>query len=201
MRAEDSPTDPITIAEARIAEEAAARTGSLDLSGLGLPYLPESLFSLRHLRRLDLGIDEDGEGNRADSQRCRLAAFTQLEKLWVSHSDLTDLDFVADLPALVWLNCSSTQVADLSPLAALAQLNTIDCSSTQVADLSPLAALAQLNTIDCSFTQVADLSPLAALAQLNTIDCSSTRVADLSPLAALAQLQTLHCSSTQVYDL
>ena len=40
----------MSIARARIAEEAERRTGSLDLSDLGLEALPEELFGLTHLR-------------------------------------------------------------------------------------------------------------------------------------------------------
>lgn len=47
--------DGMTIARQRIAEEAAQRTGWLDLIGLGLTALPDELFALTHLPRLYLG--------------------------------------------------------------------------------------------------------------------------------------------------
>jgi hypothetical protein len=47
--------DGLAIARQRIAEEAEARTGFLDLSGLGLTVLPPELFRLRNLRALNLG--------------------------------------------------------------------------------------------------------------------------------------------------
>ncbi len=55
--------DGLAIARQRIAEEAEARTGFLDLGGLGLTALPPELFRLRHLRTLNLGagiMREDG---------------------------------------------------------------------------------------------------------------------------------------------
>lgn len=52
------------IARARIAAEAADRTGQLDLRGLGLPELPEELFGLLHLRALLLGRWREGEDTR-----------------------------------------------------------------------------------------------------------------------------------------
>jgi hypothetical protein len=57
-------TDGLTIALERIAQEAGARTGFLDLGRLGLTSLPEELFRLKHLRRFNLGVglaDENGE--------------------------------------------------------------------------------------------------------------------------------------------
>ena len=49
------PFDGLTIACRRIAEEAEAQTGFLDLGGLGLATLPPELFRLRHLREFNLG--------------------------------------------------------------------------------------------------------------------------------------------------
>ena len=47
--------DGLTIARERIAEEAHARTGFLDLGRLGLDELPAELCDLTHVRRLNLG--------------------------------------------------------------------------------------------------------------------------------------------------
>jgi len=44
--------DGLTIARQRIAHEAEAQTGFLDLGMLGLTELPEEIFRLKHLRRL-----------------------------------------------------------------------------------------------------------------------------------------------------
>jgi hypothetical protein len=48
-------TEGERIALERIAEEAEARTGFLDLGRLGVKALPEALFALKHLARLNLG--------------------------------------------------------------------------------------------------------------------------------------------------
>jgi internalin A len=50
-----SSLDGLAIARERIAKEAEGKTGFLDLGMLGLTELPEELFQLKHLRRLNLG--------------------------------------------------------------------------------------------------------------------------------------------------
>ena len=87
-------------ARRRIAEEAEARTGALDLSELELDRLPDELAELTHLQRLD-------------------CSFTQV-------SDLTPLQ---GLESLQSLTCSYTQVSDLTPLQGLESLESLDCSS------------------------------------------------------------------------
>src|SRR4051812_1309100 len=103
-----SPRDGMAIAKARIAEEAERRTGALDRRDLGLPELPEALFTLRHLRVLDLGTSEpwreDPPRSRLYNQRLWLASLDMLETLSLSGSDVTKLDFVQHLTALQQLD-------------------------------------------------------------------------------------------------
>ena len=176
--------DGLTIARERIAEEARARTGSLDLGMLGLDELPAELFALTHLRRLNLGyryLDEAGTltaaaadiaPNRLDSQLHRLAALPELDALSVIGAELTTLTDAADLRILQSLDCSGTPVSDLSPLSGLSALQSLTCSYTPVSDLSPLRGLSALQLLDCSQTQVSDLSPLSGLSALESLTCS-----------------------------
>jgi len=186
-------------ARRRIAEEAARRTGELDLSGLMLAALPAEIGALGHLHRLSCGGKPDDRSPLADL--APLAGLAGLQSLDCSGTRVADLTPVAGLAGLQSLDCGRTRVADLAPLAGLAGLRSLDCSGTQVADLAPLAGLAGLQSLNCGGTQVADLAPLAGLAGLQSLDCSDTQVADLAPLAGLAGLQSLDCGFTQVADL
>lgn len=210
------PSDPegLAIARSRIAEEAARRTGTLDLGDLGLEELPGELFELAHLRRLNLGrgrLTADGEltndGERNFEPRSKnntfhkmppaLARLSRLERLWLRGTDCTDLASFAEIHSLTHLNCSGTEVADLSPLAALHSLTDLKCSGTEVTDLSPLAGLHSLTDLKCSGTEIADLSPLAGLHSLRSLDCSGTKVTDLAPLVGL-NLRSLICWHTPI---
>jgi hypothetical protein len=199
------PIDNMAIALTRIAEEAERRTGTLDLSNLGLQSLPEALFDLRHLRELDLGNHKPWEPgtkpNQIDAQRKRLECLASLEVLSVRWSDLSSLDLVRSLQNLEQLDCSGTPVTDLTPLAGLSAVKRLDCSGTRVTDLTPLAGLSALKRLDCGVTQVTDLTPLAGLSALQQLDCRTTKVTDLTPLAGLSALQRLNCRSTKVTDL
>jgi len=198
--------DGLTIARERIAYESEVRSGFLDLGTLGLTTLPEELFQLSHLQRLNLGsyiwtTDEptSAESNLANNKLSgpeleRLAELPAIEILSASGTELASLQPLVQMGELRILQCSFTEVGDLTPLAGLAALQKLDCNATQVADLTPLAGLAALQKLDCNATQVADLTPLAGLAALQELDCYATQVADLTPLAGLAALQKLDCT-------
>ena len=59
------------IALRRIAHEAEARTGVLDLGMLGLAELPEEVFALAHLRELNLGNVSREESDKRGRNRAR----------------------------------------------------------------------------------------------------------------------------------
>ena len=95
-------TAEIDIARQRIAQEAEAKTGSLNLSRIGLTALPDEMSGLTHLQRLN----------------CHGA-------------EIRDLTPLAGLTNLQSLDCTFTQVSDLKPLAGLTSLQSLDCSLTQ----------------------------------------------------------------------
>jgi internalin A len=121
--------DGESIARLRIVEEAKARTGFLDLGGLGLTRLPPNLFELQHLRVLNLGdgIASDGTGYRREYRSIHitarnrvahdiglLAALRDLEVLSVSETDCDTLEPLSALPKLSWLICSSTEFVTIA---------------------------------------------------------------------------------------
>jgi len=204
--ASQTPRNPAGMAEAlrRIAEEAERRTGVLDLSGLGLEELPDELFELTHLRKLDLRRDrlwEREKRYKIDSRQDDLARLSCLTFLSVAGSDLTSLGFLKGLRELETLDCSDTCVADLLPLAGLGKLQELRCWNTNVTDLSPLTGIGTLETLNCSLTRVSDLRPIAGLTNLRIFNFTSSQVADLSPLSDLIKIHTFCCENSSVSDL
>ena len=185
----------------RIAQEAQVKTGTLDLSGLGLEEIPAELFELTHLTVLNLGYRWQGQRNEILEIPSKISKLKYLIDLDLSHNRIETLDALKGLTALQTLNCYDTQVSDLSPVQGLTALQTLNCDRTQVSDLSPVQGLTALQTLNCDSTQVSDLSPVQGLTALQTLNCSDTQVSDLSPVQGLTALQTLNCDSTQVSDL
>jgi Leucine-rich repeat (LRR) protein len=168
-------TNGRAIARARIAAEAIAQSGSLDLGGLGLTLLPPGLLELTHLKSLNLG----GGGwsrargtivpNQVAGRLERLGPLSKLEELNLAQTDCARLDFTAALPKLKSLNCRATAVTDLGPLADLPDLACVNISDTSIANLGPLADASGLIKLVCENAAVKDLTPLARLCRLEEL--------------------------------
>ncbi len=192
--------DGLSIALQRIAQEAEERTGFLDLGRLALKTPPSELFTLKHLRQLSLGHFYDGrDGRRRESASSlgqnSVAAFVallvhlpELQTLWLSRTDLSDVIGIAGIVGLREVDCSSTEVSDLTPLKSLPNLQSL----TRVSDLTPLQDLPSLQSLDCSDTQVSDLTPLKDLPSLQSLNCSQCR------LSAVATSFWMKSSLTEV---
>ena len=188
----------------------------LDLGGLGLTRLPDALFGLTGLRRLNLGwrqtLTAEGWGdldwsrddtpwNWLAADLHHLARLPDIEQLCLSAVGCDTLEPVSSLGQLIWLDCSNNTISDLRLLEGLTALQSFDCSETNVSDLGPLSGLGALRSLDCGYTKVIDLGHLNGLRALRSVNCRETQVSDLGPLNRLVALQSLDCSFTQVSDL
>jgi len=209
-----TPAEGLAIARARIAEEARARTGFLDLGMLSLTEWPEELWELGHLEGLNLGSyyhDQNGafcesEGAGEDNQlRPQGTQWQKLRRLirLFSHGIPTwdVLTGLEKLTVLQSLNCSNTGVSSLEPLTRLTALQSLDCHGTRISGLEPLAGMTTLKSLNCSWTKANSLEPLADLAALQSLVCIQTKVSSLDPLAGLTALQSIECSYTDVSNL
>jgi Leucine-rich repeat (LRR) protein len=201
------------IALERIRAEATRQTGRLDLGRLGLSDLPKELFSLTHLRILNLGSgielpsgkwknsQSEDRHNKFGSSISRLSNLKSLEVLSLRYTDVEDVDFLRSLSTLRWLDLSDSGVSSIQSVARLSSLERISMSRTGVRDISVLANLSELRRIHCRDTAVADISALAGLQWLQTLNISRTEVLDLSPLSGLRCLEQLSLAKTRIWNL
>ncbi|MBU1189044.1 MAG: leucine-rich repeat domain-containing protein [Gammaproteobacteria bacterium] len=188
-------------AERRITEAKASASTKLDLSGLDLERLPDSISELTKLTHLDCskGLIRNQRGRLCEL--APLVALYNLTSLNCSGNKIADLGPLAALDNLKWLVCAENQISDLGPLAAIDNLTSLNCARNQIADLGPLAAIDNLTSLNCARNQIADLGPLAAIDNLTSLNCARNQIADLGPLAAIDNLTSLNCSGNQIADL
>ena len=165
-----------------------------DLKLNDLSKIIEPLAKLSNLQKLYLSKNQF-------SDLTPLAKLTNLQKLDLQNNQVSDLVPLNTLSNLQELDLRYNQVSDLTPLATLNNLQKLDLQNNQVSDLVPLTYLSNLQELDLRYNQFSDLTPLATLNNLQKLDLSRNQVSDLEPLATLTSLQKLYLSRNQVSEL
>ena len=139
--------------------------------------------------------------NRASlySWQCReLRWCTDLIALDLGHKDITDLDFLYDLPHLQYLILAEDPVRDLTPVGSLRELKWLEIFWTRVEDLSPLVNCTALRDLNISYVYAGADNSFHALSQMTWLErlwcCGSILVEqyDICNRTALRGKERIH---------
>lgn len=142
-----------------------SRAATLNLAGLDLTAIPDSLAQLAHLQTLDLS------SNQITAISDSLAQLARLQSLYLSHNRITAIpDSIAQLAQLQSLSLHDNQITSIpDSLAQLAQLKSLFLFNNRIPAIpDSLAQLAQLRSLDLSGNQITAIpDSLAALENLS----------------------------------
>ena len=186
------PSQDLEMPDANLAK---AVREALDLA----PDAPITQTALQGLTRL-------GANWREITNLTGLEYATNLERLYLSNNQISDLTPLATLTKLTNLGLGWNQVRDLTPLTNLTNLRDLYLPNNQISDLTPLANanLTNLITLNLGNNQVSNLTPLADstdVAMLMDLDPESQEARDLTTLETLAPLTDSDPVYNQVHDL
>src|ERR1017187_469906 len=188
---------PSEEAERRIEEARRSGAPQLDLSGLGLTGIPDSLAQLAQLQSLNLS------NNRITAIPNSLAHLAQLQYLDLSRNRITAIpNSLAQLAQLQSLNLSNNRITAIPDfLAQLVQLQTLVLSLNEITaipdSLSQVARLQVLYLWGNQITAIPD--SLSQLTQLQLLDLSRNQITAVpDSLAHLTQLQRLDFTRNQI---
>lgn len=185
----------------------------LDLGNCGLTELPDELWTLQHVQRLNLGdyyFDEDGKFNgSANSENKneirkisnKIDKLVNLTTLILSNNQLKDYSFLQGLPKLTSLGLSTTRIKDYSFLQDLTNLTTLDLTFNSIKNYSFLQGLTNLTTLYLWSNEIRDISFLQNFPKLTSLDLSDNGLQDISSLQGLINLTTLNLSDNRLQEI
>ena len=194
------PDEAFIEAKKRIAQEAAAKTGKLDLCQLRINSLPEEITQLVWLEKLLI----DNNSSILSKYRIDITPIKSLKRLTYLSLRQCRIDSCLDLssiPQLNYLSLYSTEVAELKGLTALSQLQHLDVGFGNLTELPHLSSLSNLRWLSIRASEVAKLEGLEHLEHLQLLDVAHSKITQLKGLAKLSQLQDLDVSNISVTQL
>jgi len=156
---------------------------------------------LSDIRQMSAITEIDLSNNQLIQNIEPLTRLSNLQKLNISGTSITDLSPIRNLTELIDVDASRSGVTDISVLKYASKITRLNVESTGVSDLSAVRRMPTLQILSASKTKISDLTPIAELITLTTIDVSGTLVQSLAPVQNLTALQALDVSATQVSDL
>ncbi|CAL6103634.1 leucine-rich_repeat domain-containing protein [Hexamita inflata] len=138
-----------------------------------LSTIPHQMFRLKELILSQNNITQISYlSNFVDLQSLDLGCNKQIQ-------NIGPLKFCTQLEKLV---ISQTNITDIWPLQFMKNLQTLDMSCTRVIDLHPLQYLHKLNSITAHNTGIIDVSPLSNLTQLYFLYLINNKITNVDTL-------------------
>ncbi len=144
-------------------------------------------------------LEADSDAGISDLTGLEFAA--NLGGLLLDYNPITDISLLSGLTNLWRLSLSDTNIPDLSPLSGLTNLELLNLIATNTSDVSPLSGLTNLRSLVLSHNKIADISPLAGLTNLTELNFWENQIEDISPLSGLTNLTRLGLAHNKVSDL
>ena len=139
-------------------------------------------------------------GNKGVSNLTGLEYAINLEELWISGDQISDLSPLASCTKLIFLEVWDTRVRDLSPLANLIQLEQLEFRG-YITDISPIAGLTNLTRLRFYGDGIADISAVADMTKLTRLGFRHHELTDISALNKLTNLEHLELFENDISDL
>jgi Leucine-rich repeat (LRR) protein len=136
------------------------------------------------------------------------AQLSDIRKVMSTDSlDISDNHYVrnieplAELNDLRYLNLSGTAIADLSPLRNLTELSDVDISKTQIKDLSPLRYAVNLSRLNMSETSIDSIRVLERFTNLKVLEMKESMSRDFSVLKNLDSVAVLDLEKANIVSV
>lgn len=127
-----------------------------------------------------------------------IALLTNLQTLYLSDSQISNIDTLSSLPTLEALYLSRTQITNVDALHTLRNLTTLFINGSPITDIGALSCLTNLQVLDLSHTFVTNIDALSDLENLQMLSLSSTPLTNIDALSKLTNLQKLEIRNTPI---
>jgi Leucine-rich repeat (LRR) protein len=181
-------------------EENCKNTTALDLSEVGLTYLPPEICQLSKLQTLSLNQ------NQLSSLPGQIGQLSQLQELYLSQNQLTSLPIeIGQLSQLRTLSLNQNQLTHLlAEIGQLSQLQELHLNRNQLTSLpAEIGQMPQLQRLYLDQNQLTNLpAEIGQLSQLQWLHLSENQLTSLpAEIGKMSRLRRLNLNQNQLTNL
>ncbi|HDR7622801.1 TPA: leucine-rich repeat domain-containing protein [Bacillus mycoides] len=129
-----------------------------------------------------------------------LEYMTNLEKLTLRESNVTDISVISGLRHLKYLDLSSNPIESIQPVSKLENLDMLFLRDNKIADLTPLSQMKKIKILDLIGNNIKDLTPLFTVLSLEEVYLANNQISNLSGIEKLKNVNLLWIGNNKISD-
>ncbi|PGC17317.1 internalin [Bacillus wiedmannii] len=130
-----------------------------------------------------------------------LEYMTNLEKLTLRESNVTDISVISGLRHLKYLDLSSNPIESIQPVSKLENLDMLFLRDNKIADLTPLSQMKKIKILDLIGNNIKDLTPLFTVLSLEEVYLANNQISNLSGIEKLKNVKLLWIGNNKISDV
>ncbi|QWG54407.1 internalin [Bacillus mycoides] len=130
-----------------------------------------------------------------------LEYMTNLEKLTLRESNVTDISVISGLRHLKYLDLSSNPIESIQPVSKLENLDMLFLRDNKIADLTPLSQMKKIKILDLIGNNIKDLTPLFTVLSLEEVYLANNQISNLSGIEKLKNVNLLWIGNNKISDV
>ncbi|PGB03442.1 NEAT domain-containing protein [Bacillus toyonensis] len=129
------------------------------------------------------------------SEIAGLEHMTNLEKLTLRESNVTDISAISKLRDLKYVDLTS------NPIEQLENINMLFLRNNKISDLTPLSKMKKIKTLDLVGNNIEDIQPLFTLSTMKQLYLANNQISNLTGINQLSNVELLWIGNNKISNV
>ncbi|ALL22203.1 leucine-rich repeat domain-containing protein [Bacillus tropicus] len=130
-----------------------------------------------------------------------LEYMTNLEKLTLRESNVTDISAISKLRGLKYVDLTSNSIESIHPIGQLENINMLFLRDNKISDLTPLSKIKKIKTLDLTGNNIKDIQPLFTLSTMKQLYLANNQISDLTGIDRLNNVKLLWIGNNKINNV
>ncbi|WP_144473892.1 leucine-rich repeat domain-containing protein [Bacillus tropicus] len=130
-----------------------------------------------------------------------LEYMTNLEKLTLRESNVTDISAISKLRGLKYVDLTSNSIESIHPIGQLENINMLFLRDNKISDLTPLSKIKKIKILDLIGNNIKDIQPLFTLSTMKQLYLANNQISDLTGIDRLNNVKLLWIGNNKINNV